>query len=168
MEDELRKMGAEVKRIRVGHSFLSMEAKETKSIWGIEASGHAVAPEIFLFDDALILPLLMAKALEFHGKSLSELNSRIPSSVRKRFDLKCDDAVKFKLVKELTKEFKEKFDQVSTLDGVAVTLPQGRVLVRVSNTSPKIRVTIEALNQDDFEKLEKQFIPEIKLLVNQT
>ncbi|RMG20849.1 MAG: hypothetical protein D6732_28225 [Methanobacteriota archaeon] len=166
VEDELKKMGAEVKRIRVGHSFLSLEAKATNSIWGIEASGHAVAPEIFLFDDALILPLLMAKALEYHGKPLSELNSKIPSSVRQRFDLKCNDSVKFELVEKLTKIYKERYAQVSTLDGVSVTLPEGRVLVRVSNTSPKIRVTVEALNQEDFENLQKRFLPEIQDMIN--
>lgn len=168
VEDELKRMGAQVKRIRVGHSFLSLEAKETNSVWGIEASGHAVAPDIFLFDDALILPLLMTKALEFHGKPLSELNSRIPSSVRKRFDLKCADSIKFELVEKITQDFKSEFEDVSTLDGVSVTFPTGRVLVRVSNTSPKIRVTIEALNQEEFDKFEKQFIPRIKNLIDKS
>ncbi len=166
VEDQLKKIGADVTRIRVGHSFLSLEAKKLGAVWGIEASGHAVAPDIFLFDDALILPLLMAKALEFHGKPLSVLNDQIPSSVRKRFDLKCNDDRKFEVVKELTEQFKHEYENVSTLDGVSVSLPKGRVLVRVSNTSPKVRVTVEALNKEDFDKLVDEFLPKVEKLIH--
>ncbi len=166
VEDELRQMGADVTRIRVGHSFLSLEAKRLNAVWGIEASGHAVAPDIFLFDDALILPLLMAKALEYHYKPLSELNGRIKQSIRKRFDLKCPDDRKFRVVDELASKFSKEFDNISTLDGVAVTTPEGRVLIRVSNTSPKVRVTIESETEEGFESMEKQFIPIVESAIN--
>ncbi len=165
IEDEFLKLGAQTKRIRVGHSFLSLEAKDTKAIWGIEASGHAIAPEIFLFDDALILPLLMAKALEFFGKDLATLNESIPFVYKKRYDLKCPDDVKFRVVDEVKSTFERMDGEISVLDGVALNFPKGRVLVRVSNTSPKVRVTIESSEESEYLHLESTYLPIVEQII---
>jgi phosphomannomutase / phosphoglucomutase len=157
MEDSLKEYGGKVHRIRVGHSFLSLDAKNYNAIWGVEASGHAVAPEVFLFDDALILPLLLTKAIDYFNKSISELVTEVKLPITKRFDIKCPDDVKFQLVDKITKELKENYDNVNDLDGVAVTKPEGRVLIRVSNTSPKIRLSIEAMDEKSFDQLKEEF-----------
>ena len=159
MENQLKKMGAEVKRIRVGHSFLSLEAEKIDAVWCVEASGHAVAPSFFLFDDALILPLVLTLALDKFQRPFSALVDEIKMPLKKRFDLKCADNIKFKVVDELAKELKNYDGEFSDLDGVALATDKGRILIRVSNTSPKVRVTIESTDKQNFVDLEEQYIP---------
>ena len=162
MEDHLKGLGAEVFRIRVGHSFLSLEAKENDAIFGVENSGHAIVPRIFLFDDALILPLMLAQAIEYKDKKFSELASAIKLPIKKRFDLKCSDITKFDIIIKIAEYFKTEAGELNDLDGVALTNSDGRILVRVSNTSPKIRVTIEAVTQDGFDAIKKQYLNKVK------
>lgn len=166
MENILKELGADLTRIRVGHSFLSLEAKERDAVFGVEASGHAIAPEIFLFDDALILPLLMTSAIEFLGKSVSELAAEVTLPVKKRYDLKCSDDTKFEVVNQVTEFFKAEPGETNDLDGVALTTDQGRILVRASNTSPKVRATFESMTQEGFDKLTSQYLEKIESFIH--
>ncbi len=159
MEKQLKEMGAEVKRIRVGHSFLSLEAEKLDAVWCVEASGHAVAPMFFLFDDALILPLVLTLALDRFQKPFSELVDEIKMPLKKRFDIKCPDNIKFRVVEELANTLKTFEGEFSDLDGVALSTDKGRVLIRVSNTSPKVRVTVESMSESDFKEIENRFVP---------
>jgi phosphomannomutase len=131
------------------------------AVFGVEASGHAIAPDIFLFDDALVLPLLFAAALEFKNKKVSELTSRIVLPTKKRFDLKCSDQTKFQVVEEIAQYFKKELGEVEELDGISLTNEHGRILVRVSNTSPKIRATIESATDEGFNQLKEKYLEKI-------
>lgn len=162
MEDHLKGIGAEVFRIRVGHSFLSLEAKDNDAVFGVENSGHAIVPQIFLFDDALILPLMLAQALEFQEKKFSDLTSAITLPLKKRFDIKCSDDTKFEVIKKIAEYFNTEEGEVNDLDGVALTNKNGRILVRVSNTSPKIRATVESMTQSGFDAIVKQYIHRVE------
>ncbi|MDH5403530.1 MAG: hypothetical protein OEY49_13630 [Candidatus Heimdallarchaeota archaeon] len=167
MEVYLREIGAKIKRIRVGHSFLSLEAKLENAIFGVESSGHAIYPEVFLFDDALILPLLLAKAIHFKDDTLSNMNKNIKLPIKRRFDLKCNDNTKFAKMNEIDATLRNEEGEILDIDGISLKNDNGRILVRVSNTSPKIRVTIEALNQTDFEILEQKYLPIIKEIIGE-
>ena len=157
-EKQLCDLGAKVKRIRVGHSFLSLEANSIKCVWAFEASGHAIFPEVFLFDDALILPLLLTQALSYFKKPLSLLAQQFNTSYIKRFDISCSDEIKFSVIKQIEDAVSKLEGEKSFLDGIALTQKSGRALIRVSNTSPKIRVTIEAIEQNGFNKLHDEFL----------
>ena len=161
MEDYLKSIGANPSRIKVGHSFLSLEAKNQNAIWGIESSGHAIYPNVFLFDDALILPLMLVNALEYFNLPLSKLIERYPPNIKKRYDLKCDDKYKFQRIKDVIQYLDNKDGYLNTLDGVALTNDNGRILVRASNTSPKVRITIEALNQQNYDIIEREYLNDL-------
>ncbi len=165
MENHLREIGAEIFRIRVGHSFLSLEAQKNDAVWGVEASGHAIAPSVFLFDDALILPLMLAKALEHRNQAFSELVAKVKLPVKKRYDLKCSDETKFDVLDEIIAYFKNEEGEVNDLDGVALTNNDGRILVRVSNTSPKIRATFESMTQEGFDSLVNTYLEKVKSFI---
>ncbi|MHA2170989.1 MAG: hypothetical protein ACXAB7_13940 [Candidatus Kariarchaeaceae archaeon] len=162
VEDHLKALGADVKRIRVGHSFLSLEAQEMGAVLGVEASGHAVIPDIFLFDDALILPLVFAQAIEYFQSPVSVLASQIQLPIKKRFDFKCPDEAKFAIVNTISEFLKKQEGEINEMDGVSLSTTDGRILVRVSNTSPKIRVTIESKTTHGFTKIQEQYLPTIK------
>ncbi len=165
MEDHLKSKGAEVFRIRVGHSFLSLEAQENDAIWGVENSGHAIAPEVFLFDDALILPLMFASALNYEKKTVSELTKQVILPLKERFDIKCPDETKFRIMDEIIEFFRKEEGDVNDLDGVALTNSDGRILVRVSNTSPKIRATVESMTKEGFDNVISKYLDKIKSFI---
>ncbi|MHA1199962.1 MAG: hypothetical protein ACTSQF_11595 [Candidatus Heimdallarchaeaceae archaeon] len=160
--EQLEPLGFEVKQIPVGHTFLTIEAKKEKSPLGVESSGHIIIPEYFLFDDALVTPLKIAEILNREKQKLSTLVETIPIYPLKKYEIECDDQAKFTAVENLKQSLSSKYDDINTLDGVRVNLKDGWVLIRASNTSPIIRMTIEADSQEVIEKLELEFGDRIK------
>ncbi|HEX58822.1 MAG TPA: hypothetical protein ENF26_01570 [Methanomicrobia archaeon] len=164
IERELKPLGARVIRIPVGHTFLTLEAKRKNAILGIESSGHFVMPSYLPFDDAMLVPLKLAEILAKSGRKLSELADEVPKLPKARTDLECSDATKFKVIESLAKKFSQEYgeDRVDTLDGVRVELDDGWALVRASNTSPLIRVTVEATTSKRMEELKRKFVTATK------
>ncbi len=156
------KFSSEVHRIRVGHPYLVREAALRKACLGIEPSGHYVLPELFPFDDAIGISLYVAAVISSSGKKLSELVKSVPVYPFGRVNLGCPDDRKFSVIDKLSKNLSEKYKNVSTLDGVRVDFEEGWILVRASNTSPVIRLTIEAKNEKEFKILEKEFSEAVK------
>ena len=150
----------DIKRIKVGHTFLTLESRINKErcLLGVESSGHFVFPQYFLFDDAMLLPLIVGKILEKEGKSLSSLLSGIPTMFAVRKVFKCSDNTKFIVIKDLIAELKGTYPQLNEIDGLAIGLPEdGYVLIRASNTGPKIRLFAEASTQKRVNEIEQKF-----------
>ncbi|MDI6886698.1 MAG: phosphomannomutase/phosphoglucomutase [archaeon] len=161
IERELEKLGGKIERIPVGHTFLTKEASKRNAVLGIESSGHYVIPSIFPFDDAMIIPLKMAEILVKTGKKLSELVDKLPMYPKERKNLQCDDKVKFEVMRVLAERLADEYgtDRVNTMDGIRIDLKEeGWVLIRASNTSPYIRVTVEGATEEIKEKLMKKFV----------
>jgi len=162
IEDVLTPLGADVKRIKVGHTFLTMEAKRHNAVLGIERSGHMIIPSLYLFDDALPIPLKLAEILSKEERKLSELVDEVPVYPKKTTNFDVEDRKKFKIISHLKKKMAQKHEKVNTLDGVRVDLEKGWGLIRASNTSPVIRVTVEARDEKALESLSHYFIQEFK------
>ncbi|MCE7743040.1 MAG: hypothetical protein GOP50_11380 [Candidatus Heimdallarchaeota archaeon] len=160
--EQLEPLGFEVKQIPVGHTFLTIEAKKEKALLGVESSGHIIIPEYFLFDDAVVTPLKIAEILNREKQKLSTLVGKIPIYPLKKTEIECDDQIKFTAVENLKQNLSLKYEEINTLDGVRVNLKDGWVLIRASNTSPIIRMTIEADSQEVIEKLALEFGDRIK------
>jgi phosphomannomutase len=149
-----------IKRIPVGHTFLTLEARTHKEncVLGVESSGHFVFPQYFLFDDALLVPLFVGQMLQMKNERLSDLVKKIPQlySIRKTF--KCSDHTKFQVIQNVMAHVKEKFSNVNTIDGIAINLEDSSyVLIRASNTGPKIRLYIESDNEMKLARWEDEF-----------
>ncbi len=155
--EQLTSLGYKIKQIQVGHTFLTLHAKKEQALLGIESSGHIVIPSYFLFDDALIVPLKIAEIINRTTKPLKELRGSIPMYPRRKLEINCSDNVKFEVIKQLSILSRKEYDKVNTMDGVQITLKEGRVLIRASNTSPIIRLTIEADNQKEVNNLSTMF-----------
>ena len=54
-------------------------------------------------------------------------------------------------------DIKKEYENVNTLDGAKATFDDGWVLIRCSNTSPKIRLYVEATTQERSKELEDKF-----------
>ena len=157
VKEQLEPLGFSVKQIRVGHTFLTLEAKQEHAPLGIESSGHLIMPGYFLFDDALVVPLKIAEILDNTEKNLAELVDQIPTYPLIREEIECADEIKFDAMERLKQELGEEFDDVNTLDGIRVNLEEGWVLIRPSNTSPIIRLTAEADDEAHLNQIATEF-----------
>lgn len=157
IEDVIEPLGASVKRIKVGHTYLTLEAKKTGAVFGVERSGHLIVPEHVLFDDAITAPLEIARILLEEMRPLSELADEIPQFESKALSFKCPDQVKFDVVESLKDQLMTEHGRVNDMDGVRVDMDDGWVLIRCSNTSPVIRMTIEARDAGSLKRLEEEF-----------
>ena len=144
-----------------------MDARLNKSrcLLGVESSGHFVFPQYFLFDDAMLLPLLVGKILEQEKKKLSDLLSSIPKMFAVRKTFKCSDETKFSVIDDLVKNFRKDYPQLNDIDGLAITVPEGYVLIRASNTGPKIRLFAESVDKTSVDILDKKFSEILELAI---
>ena len=161
VERVLEPLGATVNRIRVGHTFLTLEAKKQDAILGIERSGHMIMPEYFLFDDAMVIPLRIAEILSRVDRPFSAMVNDQPNYPKHTKNFDFPDEKKFKVIDNLKTKFAGEYDRVNTMDGVRVDLDRGWCLVRASNTSPVIRLTVEADDEPELERLMALFEKEL-------
>lgn len=168
VQEQLEPLGYTIKQIPVGHTFLTLEAKQEEALLGIESSGHLILPEYFLFDDALVIPLKIAEILEQTNKSLHELVTTIPMYPIKKEEIVCSDEIKFKIVQQIKQQLIKEFEDVNTMDGIRVNLAEGWILIRPSNTSPIIRLTIEANNEIILKDLATRFTKKIQKIIENT
>ena len=156
-EKELKPLGAKIIRVPVGHTFMTLGCKKYNADFGIEESCHAILPECFPFDDALPVPLKIAEIILKEKKKLSELVDEIKTYPFEEVVFDCPDEKKFKVMKEIKRKFLKKYKNINCLDGVKVNFSDAWILVRVSNTSPIIRLYIEATTKEKLKKLKQKF-----------
>jgi phosphomannomutase/phosphoglucomutase len=156
-ERELGPIGARIIRIPVGHTFMMQEARKREAVLGAESAHHFVIPQYFPFDDAVIPPLKVAELMSKTGKPLSYFVEGIKVYPKKRVNIECADDIKFKVIASLKKKLLNVYKDVNLLDGIRINLSTGWVLIRVSNTSPTIRLTVEALDEKELEEMVERF-----------
>ena len=64
----------------------------------------------------------------------------------------CPDDHKFKIVGELTEEFRKGYEVID-IDGVRINFDNGWALIRASNTQPAIVFRFEANNADQLDEI---------------
>jgi len=156
IEDEVKKYGEKVFRIPVGHTFLVQETKKHKAVLGVEKSGHICVPKFFWFDDAIINSIYMTEIVSRLGQKLSEVVKELPTRLFKRLEIRCSDETKFQVINNIKEKALKTYENTNTIDGVKIVFPDSWALVRASNTSPILRLSIEARNQERLDELEKE------------
>jgi len=144
VEEEVKKLGGEVERIRVGDVFLA-EAVKRGAVFAMESSSHFIIPSIFPFDDGISNSLFVAGILSRTQKSISELTMHIPTYPIIRKTVEVPDERKFAVVAKMVQMFRSY--RTNDIDGVKVDFDDGWALVRASNTQPLLRLTAEAKTQ---------------------
>jgi phosphomannomutase len=156
IEDEVKKYGESVFRIPVGHTFLVQETKKHKAVLGVEESGHTCVPKFFWFDDAIINSVYMTEIVSRMGQDLSKVVKEMPTRLFKRHEIMCSDETKFQVMNRIKEKAIKTYENTNTIDGVKIVFPDSWALVRASNTSPMLRLSIEARGQERLDELEKE------------
>jgi len=162
IEDEVRKYGENVFRIPVGHTFLVQETKRHNAVFGVEKSGHICVPKFFWFDDAIINSIYMTEIVSKIGQPLSKTVEELPTRFFERIEADCSDQTKFEVINKIKQKATQTYENVNTIDGVKVVFPDSWALIRASNTSPILRLSIEAKNQKRLDELKKEMAKLIK------
>jgi phosphomannomutase/phosphoglucomutase len=155
VEEEIEKLGGTVKRVRVGDVFVAEAIKEHNAILAFETSAHIFMPEFYVFDDPILTTLQIAKILSEKEERLSEIVDGIPSYPYEEINFACSDNVKFQVMEEIVNEFNGMGVELDLTDGAKVNYDDGWILLRPSNTSPKIRAAIEAKSEKRLNELKK-------------
>ncbi len=156
------KFGCEVKRIKVGHTFMMEAVRKHNAVFGVESSGHYVVPSIIPFDDSLAVSLFLSSLVSSSERSLHDIVKEIPRYPFERINIKTPDDAKFDVIKRIAEKLKAEHENVNTIDGVRTDFENGWVLIRASNTEPMIRVTVEADTQKDLEDLKSRFVSMVR------
>lgn len=161
IEKMLEPYGGNVLRIPVGHTFMGQNVIQHNAIFGGEPSCHYIIPSYLPFDDAFVTSLKLIEILSKSNRTLSELVSDIPVYPKERIAVDCEDEKKFKVIENLKRDVAERYDKVNTMDGIRIDLPTGWALIRASNTSPIIRLTIEATDDLQLHAIKQEFLAEL-------
>ena len=162
IEDEMKNYGQDVFRIPVGHTFLVQETKKHNAVFGVEKSGHICVPKFFWFDDAIINSIYMIEIVSKMSRPLSKVVNELPTRLFKRFEIECSDETKFQVIDNIKENAVKKYENVNTIDGIKIVFPDSWALIRASNTSPILRLSVEAKDQKRLNMLESEMKKLIK------
>ena len=158
IDDIAGRFSRKVIRAPVGHTFLMQYVNDNSACYGVEPTGHYCIPSIVPFDDAVTISLYMVSAVSEAEETLSEMVKEMPAHGFERLSFECPDSIKFDVMAALKEKIMKRFGNAITIDGVRVDMENGWSLLRVSNTSPYIRLTIEGSTRKDSMEIRKEFV----------
>lgn len=157
IKHEVEKKGGEIIWSPVGHTIMEEIMYKEHVMLAAEPSHHYFFADIFPFSDGLVGALKMCQIILEKGK-LSDIVDKIPSYPMRRIGFSfASHSEKDEKMNKL-KSFLQKDYECSLIDGIKIFLNESDwVLIRKSNTEPKIRMTAEAKTENDLEKILTEF-----------
>ena len=145
--DYLAEAGIETTRTPVGDVYVAAAASESGVAFGGEPSGAWIWPgETLCPDGPLAACKIAALAAE---RPLADRAADIETYPIRRTSVEVPD--KAAVMDRVRERVADRYDDVSTLDGVRVDRDDGWFLLRASGTQPLVRVTAEARDPDRAE-----------------
>ena len=144
---------------KTGHSYIKSKLAEEKAAMAGEMSGHIFFVDDFYgFDDGLFAALKMMEYLSTQEKTLSDIIAGTPYYVSTpTIQVKTTDEDKYKVVEQLTAEFKKDGNRVVDINGARVYFDDGWGLVRASSNTPTLVLRFEAKTQEGLDKIKAIF-----------
>jgi phosphomannomutase/phosphoglucomutase len=115
-------------------------------------------PKFFWFDDAIINSIYMIEIVSRMSEKVSKVLKDLPTRFFERIEIECSDEMKFEVMNKIKEKAIEKYENMNTIDGVKISFSDSWALIRASNTSPKLRLSIEAKDQRRLDKLKKEMM----------
>lgn len=147
VKEAIEKTGNKCAISQVGHYFIKEKMKQTKAVFGGEASGHYYYRELGYVDNSDLTLLLV---LSLYKKPFSSMFKQLQKYHKQNFTIPVSKNWKQKLMKIGGKQ--------TTIDGIRADFDKWWFIARESNTEPIIRVSVEAENT----KLLNEKIKEVK------
>ena len=151
---DIKKHGGVPVMAAAGHSLIKNKMRETGALLAGEMSGHiCFSDNYYGFDDAIFAACRVLQIVAQSNKKVSEMLADLPETAyTPEIRIDCPDDQKFKIVRELTEIFREKYDVID-IDGVRVNFDDGWALIRASNTQPVLVFRLEAVTKERLTEL---------------
>ena len=151
---DIKKHGGVPVMAAAGHSLIKNKMRETGALLAGEMSGHiCFADNYYGFDDAIFAACRVLQIAAQSNKKVSEMLADLPETAyTPEIRIDCPDDQKFKIVRELTEIFREKYEVID-IDGVRVNFDDGWALIRASNTQPVLVLRLEAVTKERLKEL---------------
>lgn len=159
LEKRLNSLGIGLIRTKVGDRFVVEEMLNIGCNLGGEQSGHIILSDYNTTGDGLITAIQLLFILKERNIKLSDLASHIKLFPQELINVECHTKKDFKSDTEIKNKIKE---AEKALSGI------GRILVRASGTEPKIRVMVEAEDEQTAKKWANVVAEFINVRINQT
>jgi phosphomannomutase/phosphoglucomutase len=156
--DDIRQHGGVPIMWKTGHSHLKRKMRDDHILLGGEVSGHMFFAENYYgVDDGILASCKIIELTARATEPLSRIFASIPH-LRATPELKapCADGEKFRVVEEVTRELKRRYETIDT-DGARVIFPgRGWGLVRASNTNPYLTLRFEARTDREIDEMKRE------------
>jgi len=138
--------GGQVQRSLTGHSFIKESINTVGALVAGELSGHFFfADRYYGFDDGIYAALRLLELLLHSKLSLSELLGTLPVRVTSpEYRVECRQGQAHEIVCAMVYFFQQQGLVCDTLDGVRVSMHDGWMLIRASNTQPVLCFRFES------------------------
>lgn len=159
VEDVIKKAGGVPVMWLTGHAFIKAKAREVKSPFGGELSGHFFFLDKFYgHDDGGYAALRLLAYMTKRKKTLSQIIAGFPQYISSpEIKIGCPDDVKADVIKRMVKDFQKDFgkENVNDLEGARVDFPDGMMIVRFSQNGPYLTVKFEGKTKKTYEERRK-------------
>jgi phosphoglucosamine mutase len=159
-----------VVRTKVGDVDVVAAIKQHGAIFGGEPCGAWIHPQHHFCPDGILSSVLLLKTLEEEGATLSSFVSEAPQYHVLRKNVVCSNEIKSRVMEKIAKLLPSLFPEIkekSTINGICLTLRQGRILIRPSGTEPLIRLTAQAESIKEAEEIMRQCVKPAKRIVGE-
>jgi phosphomannomutase len=136
-----REFGCPIYRSKIGEANVTEEMQRRGAVVGGEGNGGVIYPRINFARDSLVGMALVLHLLASTGRTVSEILGELPRAFMFKEKLACRSDRIGRVLKRVRGEYERRPQDLR--DGVKVTLPDGWLLVRGSNTEPIIRLVAE-------------------------
>ena len=166
LSDEIRKAGGTPIVYKTGNSYIKREMLKRGTVFGGEISGHTFFNDRFYgFDDGIYAGLRMVEIADEYGDI-----SNITDTFTKYYStpvlkLATTDNAKALIVEKFKEYMIENNYDINDIDGVRCEFEDGFLIVRYSNTTPKLTIRFEATTTKRLEELKNSFMPVVEDLI---
>jgi phosphomannomutase len=136
--------GGNVVRTPVGQAYISEGLLEHNGVLGGEGSGGITVPEVHLTHDSAAAIGLILEHLAQTPERVSDMVQHLPRLATLKHDVAVEPHRLYSVLQEFRSVVEQEGFTYDSIDGVKVTLPDGWVHVRASNTESIIRIIVEA------------------------
>lgn len=151
-------------RTKIGEANVTEAMQRETAVIGGEGNGGVIYPRINFARDSLVGMALILHLLDERNSSLSEILNEIPKLFMVKDKLLCPSNKIGEVLRLIRKLYED--SPVDLTDGVKVTLPNGWLHVRGSNTEPIIRLAAEAPTQDEVNAIRDSVLDLMKQQIN--
>ncbi len=147
LKNVVNKFGGQLFLSKIGEVNVTEEMQKHNAVIGGEGNGGVIYPRLNFARDSLVGMALILHLLAESGQTITELVNSLPRFAMIKEKMICPSDKISRILRMVRHEYAAY--PMDLRDGVKVSLPNGWLLVRASNTEPIIRVIAEAEHEPD-------------------